>query len=224
MQAALAGSVVLIAALVLLNVYASTQITSLEASESLLAEQVGDYEIELGQKANQILTLEDQIGDLSSKYNLLNSTCSSLNSTYANLNETYTELQRQYEDLLFHYNLLNEPASNFTTVADLEIEIAVDYSIYYYQDPVAGNVTITYLNGTAFKGTFILYIRHLPTESMSTTAGFAVDGFTAFYLSPPIFLRGPGNYTIGIASLADADGYIIENRWAVFPSVLVEAK
>jgi len=59
---------------------------------------------------------------------------------------------------------------------------------------------------------------------MSTTAWIAIDGFTKFYLSPPVFQFGPGNYTIGISSLSTADGYIIESRWQVFPSVQVEAK
>jgi hypothetical protein len=59
---------------------------------------------------------------------------------------------------------------------------------------------------------------------MSTTAWIAIDGFTKFYLSPPVFRFGPGNYTIGISSLSTADGYIIESRWRVFPSVQVEAK
>jgi len=117
-----------------------------------------------------------------------------------------------------------KPVSNSTTVKDLNITLCLYRPTYYYKDPVSGTVTITYPNGTAFRGEFILYILHLTQEVMSTTAGIAIDGFTKFYLSPPVFQFGPGNYTIGMSSLSTTDGYIIESRWQVFPSVQVEAK
>jgi hypothetical protein len=148
-----------------------------------------------------------------------------LNQSYLALNQTYTELLRQYEDLLFHFNLLNNPASNFTTVNDLNITLAVHHTTYYYKDPVSGNVTITYLNGTAFKGIFVIYV--LPQfgrHGMTTYSGLEINVFTEFYISSPVFLYGPGNYTIGISNLYTADGYMIESRWAIFPSVTVEAK
>jgi len=59
---------------------------------------------------------------------------------------------------------------------------------------------------------------------MSLNVGIIFDGFTEFYLSPPVFQFGPGNYTIGISSLSTFDGYIIESRWQVFPSIQVETK
>jgi len=180
---------------------------------------------------NQHSQLETGYQELEANYNTLNTTYNqlresygALNITYYNLNESYIELSQEYADLLFHYNLLNKPASNFTTIKDLNITLALHRTIYYYKDPVSGNVTITYLNGTAFRGSFILYIRHLTKEVMSTTAWISIDGFTELYLSPPVFQFGPGNYTIGISSLSTADGYIIESRWQVFPSVQVEAK
>jgi len=198
---------------------------------------VNDSQTQLGQKDNQIQTLQNYVDNLSNQLNQKNSQLTTLqnqvenlssqinvlNQNYLALNQSYTELQRQYEDLLFHYNLLNGPASNFTNIQDLQITFTTSRTTYYYKDPVSGNVTITYLNGTAFRGAFIIYIRHL-TEGMSTTAGIAIDGFTKFYLSPPVFQFGPGNYAIGISSLSTADGYIIESRWQVFPSVQVEVK
>ncbi len=135
-----------------------------------------------------------------------------------------TDFESGVENVTLSCLNIHKPVSNFTTVKDLNITLTIDRTIYYYKDSVSGNVTITYLNGTAFRGEFILYIRHLTKELMSTTAGIAIDGFTKFYLSPPVFQFGPGNYTIGISSLSTADGYIIESRWQVFPSVQVEAK
>jgi len=220
---AFAGSVTLILLLGASNIWLFTTITSLQSDKSVLTSQIQTLQDQadnllnqLNQKNSQLLTLQDQVENLSSQISVLT-------QNYMNLNDSYNELLRQYEDLLFHYNLLNKPASNFTTINDLNITLAVDRTTYYYKDPVSGNVTITYLNGTAFRGVFILYIRH-QTKGTSTTAGIAIDGFTEFYLSPPVFRSGPGNYTIGISSLSTTDGYIIESRWRVFPSVQVEAK
>ena len=175
----------------------------------------------LNETYNQV---RDSYDYLNASYHELASELSTLTVDYNYLNENYVELLQQYEDLLFHYNLINGPASNFTTIQDLQITLAVHRTSYYYKDPVSGNVTITYLNGTVFEGSFILYIRHLTKETMSTTASILISGFTEFYLSPPVFGFGPGNYTIGISSLSTTDGYIIESRWQVFPSVQVEAK
>jgi len=179
---------------------------------------------EIGKLESEISSLTTNYNNLNTTYNQLRESYGALNVTYYNLNERYIELSQGYVDVLFHYNLLNKPASDFTTIKDLNITLILHHTTYYYQDPVSGNVAITYLNGTVFEGSFILYIRHLTKETMSTTASILISGFTEFYLSPPVFRFGPGNYAIGISSLSTTDGYIIESRWQVFPSVQVEAK
>ena len=186
--------------------------------------QISTLQSKLSSLESEISSLTTNYNNLNTTYNQLRESYGALNVTYYNLNESYIELSQGYADLLFHYNLLNKPASNFTTIKDLNITLILHHTTYYYQDPVSGNVTITYLNGTMFEGSFILYIRHLTKETMSTTASILISGFTEFYLSPPVFRFGPGNYTIGISSLSTTDGYIIESRWQVFPSVQVEAK
>jgi hypothetical protein len=118
-----------------------------------------------------------------------------------------------------------KPVSNFTTVKDLNITLCLHRTTYYYKDAVSGDVTITYPNGTAFTGIFVIYVlAQFGGYGMTTYGGCNIDGFTKFYLSPPVFQFGPGNYTIGMSSLSTTDGYIIESRWQVFPSVQVEAK
>jgi len=221
---AFAGSLALIVLLGVSNFWLFTTVTSLQADKTALTSQVNDSQTQLNAKNNQIQTLQNQVYNLSDRIEELDAQLQSKLTQINALNESYTELLREYEDLLFHYNLLNKPVSNFTTVNDLNITLALHRTTYYYKDPVSGNVTITYLNGTAFRGAFILYIRHLTKEVMSTTAWIAIDGFTELHLSPPVFQFGSGNYTIGISSLSNADGYIIESRWQVFPSVQVEAK
>lgn len=186
--------------------------------------QVSELKSDVSSLQSEVSTLTTNYNDLNTTYNDLVENYNNLNATYNDLLANYNSLDTAYEDLLFHYNLLNGPASNFTTIQDLQIAFTTHRTTYYYKDPISGNVTITYLNGTAFRGAFTLYIRHLTKEGMSTTAWIAIDGFTEYYLSPPVFLYGPGNYTIGISSLSTADGYIIESRWNVFPSVQVETK
>jgi hypothetical protein len=126
--------------------------------------------------------------------------------------------------LLFHYNLLNKPVSNFTTVKDLNIKLSVDHTTFYYKDPVTGNVTITYLNGTGFEGSFTLQVQ--PDFGMGGGVGsnhILTDGFCEFKLSEPVFIYGPGNYTIYLMSISTTDGYLVgSNLWN--PSVQVEAK
>jgi hypothetical protein len=135
-----------------------------------------------------------------------------------------TDLESGIKNVTLSCLNIDKPVSNFSTVKDLNVTLCLHRTTYYYKDSVSGTVTITYSNGTAFRGAFILYILHLTDEGMSTTAWIAIDEFTRFYLSPPVFQFGPGNYAIGIASLSTTDGYIIESRWQVFPSVQVEAK
>jgi hypothetical protein len=211
MKMALAGSILLISVLGFLNVYAFVMITDLEASKNELAKQVDDYEIAMIQKANQILLLEYQIDELERK-----------NAGLNDLNETYVELQRQYNDLIFHYNLLNQPALNFTTYADLEMEFALDYSTYYYQDSVSGNITVNYVNGTAFEGRVSLGFNLAGVGGVDFW--FDIQGFARFSLSPPVFEYGPGMYTVTLWSLQTSAGYYINIPHANQPSITVEAK
>jgi len=182
---------------------------------------------------NQINSLNADKADLQSQVNLLISDKTTLsgnitllNNQFTALNESYIDLQQKYEDLLFHYNLLNKPASSFTTVKDLNISLAIDRTIYYYKDPVSGNVTITYLNGTGFEGIFSIYVVPIfggygRTDYHSNP--IVKNGFADFYLPSPIFVYGPGNYTIGIAGLSTVDGYVIAANLRD-PCVQVEAK
>ena len=107
---------------------------------------------------SSVSELESETSALTSNYNNLNTTYNQLIANYNYLNESYVELSQQYQDLLFHYNLLNKPASNFTTLKELQITLTTHQTTYYYKDPVSGNVTITYLNGTPFEGEFSLSI------------------------------------------------------------------
>ena len=233
---AFAGSVTLIILLSASNIWLFTTITSLQADKKTLTNQVNDSQTQLGQKDNQIQTLQNYVDNLSNQLNQKNSQLTTLqnqvenlssqinvlNQNYLALNQSYTELQRQYEDLLFHYNLLNQPASNFTTYADLEIQFSLDHTTYYYQDPVSGNITINYLNGTAFEGK--VYMRFYLYGVGSKVFIVDIEGFVRFNLSPPVFEYGPGTYKVTIDFLETLDGYFIIIPEANRPWLQVEAK
>src|SRR3989304_3343203 len=223
------GSFILIVLLGISNIWFFTTLTG-QVKESqtqldqkndqvqTLQSQVDSLSNQLNQKNSQLTTLQNQVENLSSQINVLN-------QNYLALNQSYTELQRQYEDLLFHYNILNKPASNFTTVKDLNISLAIDRTIYYYKDPVSGNATIRYLNGTAFEGEFILRVFAIQTEGPGLAVYFIFrlsNEFPDFVCPPPVFRSGPGSYGIEISRINTADGYIVADEPG--PRVLVEAK
>jgi cell division protein FtsB len=211
---AFVGCVVAIAILVVSNLWLFATFTS----------QINDSQTQLNDRNNQIQTLQNQVANLSDRIAELETEVKASNESYVTLNQSHTDLQREYEDLLFHYNLLNKPASNFTTVQDLEITFTLDKTIYYYKDPVTGNATIRYLNGTAFEGLF-----RIDVESthgiLSLGERYALkNGFAKFYLEPPVFYWGPGAYIIRIGTIYTIDGYEVASFKAGSPGVQVEAK
>jgi hypothetical protein len=222
---AFAGSVTLIMLLGASNIWLFTTITSLQSDKSALTSQIQTLQNqadslsnELGQKNSQILTLQNQVDDLSNQTDILN-------QNYLALNQSYTELQRQYEDLLFHYNLLNKPASNFTTINDLNITLAVDRTTYYYKDPVSGNATIKYLNGTPFEGSFVIGVAKSNGGSRIGWTFYLQNGYADFNIESPVFSWGPGSYIIKIYWIYTIDGFIVADpNTAGLPEVQVEVK
>jgi len=166
----------------------------------------------------QIMTLQSSVSELESEtsaltnnYNDLNAMYGQLRDSYDSLNATYVEMLQQYKDLLFHYNLINGPASNFTTIEDLQITFTTHRTTYYYKDPISGNVTITYLNGTAL-GKFGIRIQ--PEfggyGAIETGAIYDVNGYGEFLLEPlHSFHYGPGIYTIYLGRIHTLDDYVV---------------
>jgi len=199
---AFVGSLAFIVLLGVSSIWLFTMITTLQANNNILTSQIQTLQ-------NQVDTLSNQLDQKNSQINTLN--------------QNYTELLSRYEDLLFHYNLLNHPASsNFTKYTDLEIQFSLDYTTYYYQDPVSGNITINYLNGTAFKGRVGInfYLYGMGAKDFWVN----IEGFVRFNLSPPVFQYGPGTYKVTIWSLVTPDGYSISIPEASRPWLQVEAK
>ena len=149
---------------------------------------------------------------LESETSVFTNSYDTLSTIYNQLNDIYVELFQKYEDLLFHYNLINGPASNFTTIKDLQITFTTERTIYPYQDTLSGNVTITYLDGTAFNGKFGIRIH--PEfggyGDVETGTIYAVNGYGEFLIPPPYsFNYGPGNYSIYLGRIHTVDDYVV---------------
>ena len=167
--------------------------------------------------------LEQQIDQLESRVKDLQDQLESKDNQISDLQSQFSILQDQVDELQSQLKLLNAPVSSFTTINDLKITIATHKHVYSYKEPVSGNVTVYYLNGTAFKGSFVIYIELLG-DGMTSGMTFPVEGYGEFHVKTPTFRFGPGKYRIGILVLYDAEGFIIENRINLFPYVEVEAK
>ena len=187
----------------------NTQINSLQYQIADLQSEIEDLQNQLTSKDNQILELQNQLADKETEI--------------SDLHNQISILQDQLDELQSQLRILNAPVSSFTTINDLKITIATHKHVYSYKEPVSGNVTVYYLNGTAFKGSFIIYIECLGDGSGGTSS-FPVEGYGEFHVKSPAFMYGPGKYQIGISTLFDAEGFIIENRINLFPYVEVEAK
>lgn len=174
----------------------------------------------------QIMTLQSSVSELESETAALTNDCNNLNETYIQLttelsilladynylNESHVELLQQYEALQFRYNLINGPASNSTTFEDLQITLTIHRTTYYHKDPVSGNVTITYLNGTAFNGKFGIRIK--PEfggyDADETDAIYDVNGYGEFVLQRLYSFRyGVGIYTIYLGRIHTVDDYVV---------------
>jgi predicted nuclease with TOPRIM domain len=224
------------------------QINSIIDEKTNLQSQVDFLTDEKNNLQNQVNTVQTQLNSLNatyqkymathshtdSEYNALNSQITSLQTQIGQLLTDKTNLQNQiyslnqsYQKILDEYKLLNAPASNFVSYSDLDFSITTYQHIYSYKDPVSGNVTIHYHNGTAFRGTFSIFIYYVGGVYGYTSGWtFAVNGYGEFYVNPPeSFMHGPGTYQIGFENLYDSEGYVIATHVEIgHIYVTVEAK
>ncbi|MDG6223471.1 MAG: hypothetical protein IAX21_09630 [Candidatus Bathyarchaeota archaeon] len=144
-----------------------------------------------------------------SQYTTLQNQATSLQNQLDELNQNYQDLIEDYDKLLADYRLINGPVSEFDTIDDFEIELYVNKTIYSYTDPIFGNLSVYYTNGTAFQGSFFLAIFY-EGGGASSSGMFEVNGDGEFIVEPPYsFNSGPGDYTIHIGQLLNVDGYSV---------------
>ena len=160
-----------------------------------------------------------------SQYNALQNQATDLQNQLDELNQNYQNLIENYDELLADFRLINGPVSKFDTIDDIEIELSVNQTIYSYTDPIFGNLSVYYTNGTAFQGTFFLAI-FCDGGGASTAGTFEVNGHGDFIVEPPYsFNSGPGSYTIRLGEISNTAGYSVASFNELSGiSVTVEAK
>ena len=167
----------------------NTEIHALQEQVNNLTNQVremGNLQSELAQRDQELLGLQNEL--------------TQKDGQIQTLQEQISDLNQSYERLLNEYGILNAPVSTFVSAADLDFTITTHQRIYSYKDPVSGNVTIHYHNGTAFKGFFSILIEQVDGPGGSGWRS-EVNGYGDFYVKPPAFLYGPGTYRIGLCTL-----------------------
>lgn len=209
------------------NIELESQLTTLQSQLDSLETTNQDYVDTHSHSNSDYDSLQNQVNNLTENVTQ-DSQIQSLQQQISNLNQSYLEIIEEYEDLLFQYNLLNSPESAFTTFEDLQITFSVHRTTYHYQDPISGNVSITYLNGTAFKGQFGIgiYAEFGGYGGIEMGTRYYVDGYGEFLVEPPLsFNYGPGIYTVYLGSIENLDCYTVAggNEFDR-PRVQVEAK
>jgi hypothetical protein len=131
-----------------------------------------------------------------------------INVSYMDVLDNYTILFDDYKQLLKEYNTLVNPVYKSISINELNITLYVHKDLYQVKDHVYGNITITYVNGTGFNGSYGIWVDIL--EKGWIQAGWAspiTNGFSEFEIGYPTFLHGSGDYRIRLAELYD------EERW-----------
>lgn len=211
----------------------NSEITELNNQIINKTAEITDLQTQVTQKSAEVATLNSQITNLNVQVNNLtedlaqkDNSIQSLNQQISDLNSSYLELVAEYDDLLFHYDLVNGPVSSFDSVGDLQITFATSRTVYYYQDSLSGNITISYLNGTAFDGNFDI---HISCDAGGYTFFLSYEianGYGEFLINPPkAFHYGPGIYTVFIYGITNHDGFKVATFSELADlSVQVEAK
>lgn len=207
-----------------------TQITILEKQLADNLTLVAQLKTWLSGNLTKNAQLQTQVSILTEQAENLTSQIVLLETQTLQLEETIASLRAEVEELRYRISLVNAPVSALVKGKDLIMTISLPYTVYSYRESVIyGNVTVVYVNGTAFEGMFSIYILPLfGGWGMTNYPAVALtNGFGEFYLAStpgwPIFRYGPGKYRVGIAGLTTVEGYVIPELGET-PYVDIEAK
>lgn len=189
--------------------------------------------------AKEAGTLNSKYVKVVEDYNRLNSDYSKLSLNHLNLeaekaalldrieqmNATYKELLAEYDNLLAAHNMVNDPNdpnSKVTTLKSLIIKFTVDRTVYNYTDDIKGKVEIYYIDGTPFRGYFLIEVRG---ETFANTGSWIyIEGKTSWERQYPVFRNGPGTYKISMLHLTTWNGCDIESGIIEGTQIQLEAK
>ena len=207
----------------------TTQVSELTTERDNAIDEVETYTQLNNALKIEINTLKGERDNLVTDLTSLTQQMDKASANITTLESEITQLQQDYDELVSDYNMINAPASSFDTIDDFEIELNTDRTIYSYTDSIYGNVSINYMNGTVFEGTFNIGINPEFGTSGGITLGpdFYIHGVGDFVAEPPLsFKYGPGVYSVYVVRIDNLDGYIVASGHELSNNirVTVEAK
>ncbi len=131
----------------------------------------------------------------------------------ARLNLQLSALQSNYTDLMGKYAALTQPASQNVSIGNFSLTLSVTKILYRYTEPVQGEVRVFYRTGEPFTGEVNVYVVDDEHRSGISHGNWqVVNGTCYFTIQAPVFLYGPGRYTIFVMGLYESGGAII-GQW-----------
>ncbi|MCW4049043.1 MAG: hypothetical protein NWE89_04825 [Candidatus Bathyarchaeota archaeon] len=114
-------------------------------------------------------------------------------------------LSGDYQELLQKYNEIRVLSWTSYVVNGLRVNLTVTTNNYNTNLPVHGSISIRYLDGTPFIGTFKLSLLNQFRTSGKSSEFFPVNGEGDFVFDYP-FISGTGTYFLRVSSIVDGMG------------------
>ena len=146
----------------------------------------------------EITLLEAEVEDLTSSGDILEDQLEDLQDDYNDLSSANDRLQDRFEEI---YN----PNYVAFTIDNLELNLTVTKFQFEGNIPIEGTVTVRYINGNSFEGTYKLRITSVITKVGSTSDYHGVYGDSEYTWSGA-FIGGAGSYKLAISELLDDQG------------------
>ncbi len=164
---------------------------------SIYDELLEDYEDatqELNDSTDRVSELEDQVGDL--EYQV------------SELEEDYDALQESYFKLWNEYNNIRVLSWTYFVVNGLEVNLTTTKLVYETNTNIEGSISIHYINGDPFNGTFVLRVWSDVLSVGSSSSEKQIYGEAEYVFNNP-FMFGAGSYVLRASIIKDAEGNVV---------------
>ena len=164
---------------------------------SIYDELLEDYEDatqELDDANDMVSELEDEVSDLEDEV--------------SEIEEEYDELQESYFKLWTEYNKIKVLSWTYFVINGLEVNLTTTKLEYETNSNIEGTITIHYLGGEPFNGTFVLRVWSDILSVGSSSSEKQIYGEADYTFNNP-FIFGAGSYSLRLSTIKDAEGNVI---------------
>jgi uncharacterized membrane-anchored protein YhcB (DUF1043 family) len=138
----------------------------------------------------------------------LNSEVNQLQDELFNTNLAKNELQTEYTRLLEEYNKIRVLSWTFFIIEGLEVNLTTVKNEYVSIEDITGDMSIYYLNGEPFTGSFSLILWSDYYDQGRGSVSFQINGETEYVFDDP-FMQRTGSYYLRVREIKDEQGNII---------------